>query len=97
MHLSAANPFPCEARDVNGDGLDDLICHVQTSQMNLPMGVSTADLVVRTHDGDLLVGENAVGHRAQQQFGDLSGRDSYRLPTRNAICGDRTNRARRMQ
>ncbi len=60
MHLSAANPFPCEARDVNGDGLDDLICHVQTSQMNLPMGVSTADLVVRTHDGDLLVGEDAV-------------------------------------
>ncbi len=60
MHLSATNPFPCEARDVNGDGLDDLICHVQTSQMNLPMGVSMADLVVRTHDGDLLVGEDAV-------------------------------------
>ncbi len=58
--LRPGTPFLCETRDVNGDRLDDLVCFVQSSQMDLTPGATTADLVAQTYNGDLLVGQDEI-------------------------------------
>ncbi len=58
--LRPGTPFLCETRDVNHDRLDDLVCFVQISQMDLPPGATTANLVAQTYNGDFLTGEDEI-------------------------------------
>jgi hypothetical protein len=58
--LRPGTPFLCETRDVNGDRLDDLVCFVQISQMDLPTGAATANLVAQTYNGDFLTGQDEI-------------------------------------
>ncbi len=58
--VGKANKFLCSSEDVNSDGLDDLVCHVETAQFMIEPGDSTAVLEAKTFGGIPIRGEDSV-------------------------------------
>ena len=58
--IGASNRFLCQARDVNKDGLTDLVCDVQTAQFLIQPGDSTATLEGATFGGTPIIGHDAI-------------------------------------
>ncbi len=58
--LNGAGEPLCRSKDVNRDGLDDLVCHIQANQLDLHTGETVATLIARTHDGDILIGQDGI-------------------------------------
>jgi hypothetical protein len=50
----------CHERDVNKDGLDDLVCHVETAEFMIEEGQDTAVLTAETFDGTSIRGEDNI-------------------------------------
>jgi hypothetical protein len=60
VQLSGAQAQSCRMQDVNGDGLPDLLCYVNTNQLQLTAAASVAVLTGRTHFGVLVGGGEAI-------------------------------------
>ena len=58
--LNGAGEPLCRSKDLNRDGLDDLSCHIQANQLSLDTGETVASLIARTHDGDILMGQDVI-------------------------------------
>jgi hypothetical protein len=58
--VGKANKYLCQSEDVNGDGLVDLLCHVETEQVLLQPGDSQATLEATTYDGEEIRGTDTV-------------------------------------
>jgi YVTN family beta-propeller protein len=52
--------YSCTANDVNSDGLEDLMCHVETDQLTLQAGETAAVLEAMTFAGRKIRGEDSV-------------------------------------
>ena len=52
--------FRCQSKDVDKDGNRELRCVMVTSELNVPPGESTATLVARTVDGDIVMGQDHI-------------------------------------
>ena len=52
--------YLCNQRDVNRDGLRDLVCRIETSELRLAADADAAVLIARTIDGDILVGRDSI-------------------------------------
>jgi hypothetical protein len=50
----------CHVQDVNGDGLDDLVCHVETAEFMIQEGQDMAELTAETFDGMQVRGEDYI-------------------------------------
>lgn len=58
--IGKSDKYSCNAQDVNGDGLDDLVCQVSTAQFMVEPGDSTAVLEATTNSGQPIHGEEAI-------------------------------------
>jgi len=58
--IGKASKYSCQAKDVNSDGLTDLLCHVETTQLAIQPGESAAVLEARTFTGEAVRGEDTV-------------------------------------
>ncbi len=58
--VGKSNRFLCHAEDVNGDGLPDLVCQVETAQFMIEEGASVAVLEAETFDGQAIRGQDDV-------------------------------------
>jgi hypothetical protein len=58
--IGKAGKYSCQAEDVNSDGLTDLVCRVETYQLTIQPGESTAVLEAKTFSGEALRGEDIV-------------------------------------
>jgi hypothetical protein len=52
--------YACSAHDVNSDGLPDLVCRVETAQLELQPGDLVAVLEATTFSGQHIRGEDSV-------------------------------------
>ena len=50
----------CHVQDVNNDGLDDLVCNVETAEFMIEEGQDTAVLKGKTFDGTLIRGTDSI-------------------------------------
>jgi hypothetical protein len=57
---SAAKASLCSEKDVNKDGVKDLVCKMETAQLSLRPGTPVANLVARTVGGDILMGQDSI-------------------------------------
>jgi len=46
--------------DANGDGLLDLVCQIDTDQLQLEIGAASAELTAQTYDGQRISGKDAI-------------------------------------
>ena len=51
VRLDGGTAKDCSAQDANGDGVNDLLCHITTSTMTIPSGSSQATLTGKTASG----------------------------------------------
>jgi nitrous oxidase accessory protein NosD len=58
--VGKSNKYLCHDDDVNQDGLIDLVCQVQTVQLLIEEGESTAVMEAKTYDGITLRGEDTI-------------------------------------
>jgi hypothetical protein len=58
--IGKSSKYSCSIQDVNGDGLNDLLCHVSTAQFMIEPGDSTAELEAQTFNGQLIEGQEAI-------------------------------------
>jgi hypothetical protein len=52
--------YLAQPEDVNGDGLDDLMCHVVTDELELEIGDSVVVLEASTYDGTAVTGQDFI-------------------------------------
>ena len=52
--------FMCHEEDVNDDGLDDLVCQVETAEFLIVPGEGTAELTAETFDGTPIQGIDSI-------------------------------------
>ncbi len=50
----------CHEEDVNSDGLDDLVCQVETAEFLIEPGEDTAELTAETFDGTPIRGTDSI-------------------------------------
>ncbi len=58
--IGKSDKFSCSVQDVNGDGLEDLLCQVSTAQFLVQPGQSTAVLQAKTFTGQPIQGQEAI-------------------------------------
>ena len=58
--IGQANKYSCSAKDANGDGLVDLVCHVETAKFLIQPGDSIAVLEAKTFGGQSVRGEDSI-------------------------------------
>lgn len=58
--IGRGSKFACSKEDVNGDGLVDLICHVETAQFMIEPGSTSALMTGTTFDGRQIRGEDSI-------------------------------------
>ena len=58
--VGKSNKFLCHEEDVNGDGVVDLVCKVETVQFLIEVGDSVAVLEAKTFGGVEIRGEDSV-------------------------------------
>jgi hypothetical protein len=58
--VGKSGKYLCHTEDVNGDGLDDLVCKFETAQFLIEPGVSVAVLEGRTYAGRVIRGEDSI-------------------------------------
>ncbi|HEX9786782.1 MAG TPA: hypothetical protein VGB09_02095 [Candidatus Binatia bacterium] len=58
--IGKTDRFQCGEEDVNGDGLDDLVCHVITEEFLIEEGDSVAVLEGETFGGTPIRGEDQI-------------------------------------
>jgi len=58
--VGKSNRSLCHGEDINGDGRNDLVCHVETAQFMIEEGETLAVLEARTFDGRAVRGEDGV-------------------------------------
>jgi hypothetical protein len=58
--VGKSSRYLCRGEDVNGDGLVDLVCHVETAQFMIEPGESVAILEAETFDGTSVRGKDSV-------------------------------------
>jgi len=58
--IGKGDKYSCGAEDVNGDGLQDLVCHVMTAQFMIEPGASVAVLEAATVSGLRIRGEDLI-------------------------------------
>lgn len=58
--VGKSNKSLCHSKDVNGDGQLDLLCQVETAQLMIEPGDSTAVLIGITYDGTKIHGEDSI-------------------------------------
>ncbi len=62
LHLRGRNGIPnCGVEDVNGDGLQDLVCHFETQETGFQPGDKEGILKGQTLDGTPIEGSDSVG------------------------------------
>ncbi len=60
VKLKGNNQYQCSVQDVNGDGLNDLLCQVVTDQTQLQAGATIATLTAQTLSGQAIQGQEAI-------------------------------------
>lgn len=60
VQLDGGAATKCNVQDVNGDGVDDLVCHITTSRMIIPGGISEVTLTGQTASGTLIQGAEEI-------------------------------------
>jgi hypothetical protein len=58
--VGKSNKYLCQPEDVNGDGIADLVCKVETAQFMIEPGDSSAVLEAETYSGMRVRGEGSV-------------------------------------
>ncbi len=58
--IGKSDKFSCSVQDVDGDGLNDLVCQVSTVQFLIQPGQTTAVLQARTFSGQPIQGQEAI-------------------------------------
>jgi concanavalin A-like lectin/glucanase superfamily protein len=58
--IGKSSKYSCSIQDVNGDGLNDLLCQVSTAQFMIEPGDSTAELEAQTFSGQPIQGQEAI-------------------------------------
>lgn len=58
--IGKSGKYSCSAQDVNGDGLNDLVCQVSTAQFLIQPGQSNAVLQAKTFGGQPIQGQEAI-------------------------------------
>ncbi|HXR25617.1 MAG TPA: LamG domain-containing protein [Candidatus Binataceae bacterium] len=58
--IGKSDKYSCSIQDVNGDGLNDLLCQVSTAQFMIEPGDSTAELEAQTFGGQPIEGQEAI-------------------------------------
>lgn len=50
----------CFAEDVDEDGIEDVVCKIETNQLKLRPATPVANIVARTFGGDILMGQDSI-------------------------------------
>jgi Concanavalin A-like lectin/glucanases superfamily len=58
--IGKSDKYSCSAQDVNGDGLNDLVCQVSTAQFLIQSGQANAVLQAKTYSGQPIQGQEAI-------------------------------------
>ena len=58
--MGKSDKYLCSERDVNGDGLPDLVCNVYTAEFMIEIGETIAVLEANTFDGTSIRGEDII-------------------------------------
>ena len=58
--IGKSSKYSCSIQDVNGDGLNDLLCQVSTAQFMIEPGDSTAELEAQASGGQPIQGHEAI-------------------------------------
>jgi hypothetical protein len=58
--IGKGDKYSCQAVDINGDGLLDLLCHVTTAQFMIEPGTSVAFLEAETFNGQKIIGQDSI-------------------------------------
>ena len=58
--MGKSDKYLCSERDVNGDGLPDLVCNVYTAEFMIEIGETIAVLEADTFDGTSIRGEDSI-------------------------------------
>lgn len=58
--FDGGTPSACRAQDVNGDGINDLVCDIRTQSMSIPSGTSEATLTGQTSGGTQVQGQEQI-------------------------------------
>jgi len=58
--IGKSDKYSCSVQDVNGDGLNDLVCQVSTAQFLIQPGQSNAVLQAKTLSGQPIQGQEAI-------------------------------------